>query len=293
MTFRTFAAVLTLGVLWGLNWPAVKTMLTEMPPFTIRAVALTAAGAALFIIAAASRTPMVPTRAELPALLVAGLLTLFGFNVLVTFSQEVTETSKATIIAYIMPALTAIFAAVLLRERLASRHWLALGLGSLGIGVLAAEDLSGLLTAPIGPLLALASAISWALGNVATKARDWSLPPLGLTVWFLGISGLACWPFVFAFEPLADQSWPSLKVAAVMVWHIAGPMVLCYVLFTGLVRQMPAGIAALATLLAPVVGVTSSMWLLDDPPTVFKIGALALILASIAMTFLPDSRKRL
>lgn len=43
----TLPLVLLIGVLWGLNWPAVKFMLTELPPLTIRALAFPIAGLVL------------------------------------------------------------------------------------------------------------------------------------------------------------------------------------------------------------------------------------------------------
>ena len=47
--------VLLIGLLWGLNWPAVKFMLTEMPPLTIRAVALSLAAIMLAILGKTNR----------------------------------------------------------------------------------------------------------------------------------------------------------------------------------------------------------------------------------------------
>lgn len=43
----TLPLVLLIGVLWGANWPAVKFMLTELPPLTIRALAFPIAGLVL------------------------------------------------------------------------------------------------------------------------------------------------------------------------------------------------------------------------------------------------------
>jgi len=70
-------------------------------------------------------------------------------------------------------------------------------------------------------------------------------------------------------------------------------MVLCYVLWTRLVGTLSAAVAAIATLMAPVVGVASAMLLLGNPVTAPKIVALALILGSIVLTFLrPGARRR-
>ena len=48
-----------------------------------------------------------PAPGEFFAIALTGLLVVFGFNVLTTLGQMLTETSKAAIIAYTMPAMTA------------------------------------------------------------------------------------------------------------------------------------------------------------------------------------------
>lgn len=45
------ATVVLIGLFWGLNWPAVKFMLTEMPPMTIRAMAFPVAAVCLAAVA--------------------------------------------------------------------------------------------------------------------------------------------------------------------------------------------------------------------------------------------------
>ena len=262
-----------MGLTWGLNWPAVKTLLTEIPPVTIRAVALSAASLILGMIVLALRKSLVPRRDELAGIVRTGLLTVFGFNVLVTFGQQMTETATATIIAYTMPGSDSGSGDA---DPARADGGAPLGGCSTGngrhTGPWRAEDLDGLLAAPLGPACVLASALSWALGNVSSKSRQWSLEPMALAVWYLGVSALTCWPLVFIFEPLAGQSLPSMKVSLVLAGGTSwAQWWFCYALYAFLIRELPAGIAALATLLAPVVGVTSSFVLLDDPATTNKI----------------------
>jgi drug/metabolite transporter (DMT)-like permease len=283
----TLVTIVLIGLFWGLNWPAMKVMLTEVPPFTIRAVALTGASLVLAAVAGGLGHRLLPPRAELPWMALTGLLSVFGFNVLVIIGQTLTEASRAAIIAYTMPAMTAVLSALLLGERLSGRRLAALALGMAGIGVLASEDWAGLIAAPAGALVMLGSALSWALGTVAMKAGRFTLAPMPLTVWFLGLSALASWPLVAAFDlgwwrdPVL--SWP---VAAVWAWHLLLPMVICYALWTSLVGRLPASLAAIATLLAPFVGVASAVILLGEPLGWQKAVALALVLGSIALGFL-------
>ena len=276
--------VLLIGLLWGLNWPAVKFMLTEIPPLTVRAVALSLAGILLGAFLKARGEGLRPAPADRLPIAVTGLLVIFGFNVFAALGQSLTDTSRAAIIAFTMPALTAAFAAMFLGERLSGRTLTALVLGMAGLGVLASEDFAGLIAQPAGPVVMFLAALSWALGTVALKARTWSLPPLALSVWFFAVSSAVCWPLVLVFEPPWQQSWPSPPVLWTLAYHTIGPMIVCYGLWTTMVGKVSATIAAIATLMVPVVGVASAVILLGDELTWHKVVALAMVLASIVMT---------
>lgn len=281
-------AVVLIGLLWGFNWPAVKFMLTEVPPLTIRAVSFPLATAILALLAKARGERLMPQRDEYLPILVTGLFVIFGFNVLTTIGQMLTETSKAVVIAYTMPGMTAVLAALILRERLAGQQIAAVLLAMTGLAVLASEDIAGLMAAPLGPLIMLGAAFSWAFGNVCLKSRQWSPAPLGLTVWFFFVSSILCAALVVVLEPPWEQSLPSQGVALAWAYHIVGPMVTCYALWTMIVGRLPASVAAITALLAPVVGLSSAIVLLGDAVTWQKVTALVCVLASIMLALIPQ-----
>jgi len=233
----TFLTIAVIGLFRGLNWPAIKFLLTEVPPFTIRVYAFTVATVALAIWTAALGQSLIPPLRELPWMTLTGLLTIFAFNMLTTLGQILTETSKAAIIAYTMPALTAVFSVVFLGERLRRPVILAVVIGLGGIAVLASENLGHLIANPLGPAIMLGSATVWALGTVAMKAGRFTLQPLALTTWFMGLSALACWPFALALEQPLSMPVPSAGALAVWLWHALLPMVVNYALWTGLVSR--------------------------------------------------------
>jgi len=276
--------MLLIGVLWGLNWPAIKFILSELPPITIRAIAFPLAALLLAAIARAKKLPLRPRAVDRLPIALTGVLIIFGFNVLTTIGQTLTATSRAAIIAYTMPALTALLASMFLKERLALKTALALFFGMLGIAVLASENFTTLLARPLGALVMLGAALSWAAGNVLLKSRRWSLSPLALTVWFFVASSVACWPLVLIFESPWQLEMPSASVLWAMLYHILGPMVVCYVLWTAMVERLPATVAAISTLVAPVVGVVSAIVLLDEDFTWRRIVALSMVVLSILLT---------
>ena len=279
--------IVFIGILWGLNWPAVKLMLAEIPPLTIRAVAFPLAALMLTLIARLMGHSLEPAPDDRFPIVFTGLFLVFGFNVLTTFGQLVTETSRAAIIAYTMPALTAVLAVVFLRERLESRTIIALAVGMAALGVLISEDSAVVAAGATGPIIMLLAALSWALGNVALKSRAWSLSPLALTVWFFVVSSIACWPLVLAFEPPWRQTWPSVPTLWTMAYHVLGPMVVCYALWTLAIGRLSATTAAVSTLTAPIVGVGSAVFILNDQVTWQKILSLLMVVTSILLTLLP------
>lgn len=235
----------------------------------------------------------IPKREILP-IAVTGFFVIFGFNILTALGQVMVETSRAAIIAYTMPALTAVLAAVFLGERLGQRTIVALVLGMAGLALLASEDLPALLREPLGPGIMALAALSWAIGNIALKSRDWSTPPLVLTVWFFLVSSALSWLVLLIVRPIDDltglQAWPSAPVLWTMAYHVLGPMVVCYLLWTVLLGRLGATVAAISTLTAPVVGVLSAVVLLGDPLSWQKLISLSLVVLSIAITLVPQRR---
>lgn len=286
------ALVMTIGVLWGLNWPAVKFILGSIPPWTFRALAFSLGAVLLAIMARrAGEHLQVPARERTP-MIIASLLTVFGFNVFTAFGQLLTETSKAAIIAFTMPMWAALFAVIFLGERLGLNRLAALLLGMAGLATLLAGDARSFIDHPAGFLFMLGAAVSWAGGTVVLKARNWVLAPLARSAWLVGVSALPAWAGAILFEQPWTLNLPGTSVLAVFAFHVIGPVALCYAAWVSLVSRLPASTAAIGTLLIPVVGVLSSSLLLGDVLTLDKIIALGLIVSSVALTFIQPRKSR-
>jgi drug/metabolite transporter (DMT)-like permease len=277
--------VITIGVLWGLNWPAVKYVLGSVPPWTFRAIAFSAGGLLLALIVRLSGERLFVPRKDRVALLFASLLTVFGFNLLTAFGQLLTETSKAAIIAFTMPMWAAILSAIFLGERIGLNRAVSLLLGMSGLAVLLSAGGAEYLSRPAGFLVMLGAAISWAGGTVLLKAHNWSIGPLARSAWLVGLSALPAIAGALALEHPWTLPLPPPSVMAVMAFHIIGPVAICYAAWTVLIVRLPAATAAIATLLIPVVGVLSSSALIGDELTPAKLLALSLIVASVAFVF--------
>lgn len=283
--FGGIALVILIGLFWGLNWPAVKYILGEIPPWTLRAVGMSSGAVLLALLAIMLKQSLRLPRAERARLIVAGLLSILGFNVLTAFGQLHTQTSTAAIIAFTMPMWAAALSVLFLGERLNARRLGSLVLGMLGLALLVFEDVAGFIDRPLGPLFMLGAAISWAAGTVALKSRLWSIKPVAQAAWMLAVSSPPAILAAAAFEELGTFALPSAAVLAILAYHILFPMVICYVAWSIMVARLPASVAAMGTLLVPVVGVFSAALVLGDALSWQKLAALSLVLLSIVLTF--------
>lgn len=282
------AAVALLGLFWGLNWPAVKIILAEVPPLPLRAIGFSAGAFIMFALAALRQRCLLPHRSEAIPILVAGTLNILAFNLFTAFGQLHLATSRAAIIAFTMPIWATLLAWPLLGERPGLRQGLGLACGMTGLLVLLGGDaLQGDALSPLGVTFMLGAAVSWALGTVVMKRTAWTSSMMVVTGWQYVVAAV---PMIVAvavtggFPALRDLSPPVLGGLA---YHIVFSIGIAQMMWFLIVRRVSIGLATLGTLLTPIVGVGGSALLLDDPLTWNTVAALVPVLAAIACVMGP------
>ena len=268
---------------WGLNWPIMKVLLSEIPPFTIRAVTGVIGVALLLPLAVLMRQSLRVPRGLRLRLVLASLLNVTAWMGLASFSLLWLAAGEATIVCYTMPVWTSLLAWAVLGERPGWRRVLALGLAFAGLAVLV---LGEGVQAGIGKLpgvgFALAAAILFSLGTVITKRWPVPLPPVASVAWQIGL-GIA--PLILG-AVLFDRADP-LGVSAggwvLLLYGGIGPLALCYLAWFAALRRLPAGAAAAGTLLTPVVGVLSAAVALGEPLGLREVLALGLTVSGVVL----------
>ena len=285
-----------LAVAWGLNWPAVKVMLSVLAPFSARGLGLGLGVILLIGLALLRRTSLLPQRGAWPAVLIGGVLTVAVFNICTAFAQLTTSTSRAAVLTFTMPLMSAALAWAVLDERPDRKSALALALGGVGVVVLAVPVLRGLVApVPVGSvwglLFPLGAALAWALGTVATKR--W--PPPGdrivITAWQLGIGAACATVAALATGEQLPAVWPP-RVLAALAWHVLIATAVAYVLWYRLLASSSATVASLTTLAVPVVGVLGAMALVGDRPSGADWLGFVLVLGGAERVVLPMRASR-
>jgi drug/metabolite transporter (DMT)-like permease len=284
-----------LTLLWGLNWPAMRVILAEMPPWHFRVLCLGAGGGALLLVAWLRGRPIAVPRAERWPLVASSLTGITGWHMLTAFGLMLIEAGRASIIAFTMPVWVAILAGPVLGERIDRRHWTALALGVGGLGLLILPAMGRIGAAPLGSLFVLGGAWSWAVGTLILKRRAWSIPAVSMAGWQLLIGGAPVVLGAIVFEsdvsivPVLAAMSPRALWA--LVFTLTLPMVLCQFAWFRLVELFPANIAAISTLAVPVVGLASGWLLLGEQIGMADVLAMALVVMALALVLVIHRKK--
>jgi drug/metabolite transporter (DMT)-like permease len=282
--------LVSLSLAWGLTWPAMKIALEEIPPFSMRVGTSGLATVTLFAVAFLQHRKLrVPSAVAAVHLVVAGSLNVAAFTLLAAFAQLETTSSRVTVLTYTMPIWAALFAYPVLGERLNRTRGISLLLCAAGLAVviyplMGSGDLVGL-------MLALTTAVSWAVGTVYLKWAQIDADPMAIAAWQVFVALVITVAGLTIFEG-SLHLWPvhAPALLAVVFSGVIGSG-FAYFMWFEIVRRLPAMTASLGVLSVPVVGVVSSMLMLGERPTVPDIIGFALIFAAAACVLLaPNAR---
>jgi drug/metabolite transporter (DMT)-like permease len=268
--------------LWGFNFVVIEWGMGDVPPLLFVAVR--------FVVVLAPAIFFVP-RPDAPwrtVLAVGAFMSLGQFGLLYSAMAAGMPAGLAGLVLQAQVVLT------VLRERPTRAQVIGVGLGAAGLLVV------GLGRGGHIPLLALAlcllAALSWAIGNVVSRASGVT-GGLPLTVW----SALVV-PVPIALLSLALDGPGSFSAAAgAFGWHAlvstaytAGlASLVCYGIFNGLLSRNPSASVVPWILLVPPVAIGSAWLLLGEQPTVAELVGGGILVAGVLVALRPSSATRL
>lgn len=267
---------------WGLNWPAMKVLLEQLPPLFARGSAGMVAGVALAAIALFRGDSLRVPRSLIGRLLALSMTNVFAWMGFSTLSMQWLDAGQAAMLVYTMPIWATLLAWPLFGRRPGPRTVFGLLLSMAGLWILLGTHQSPLAEGALfGIGLALAAAFLFALGTVALQPLT-ELAPIPNLAWQLC---LGCFPMVL-YGVLWEQ--PRLSRVngtgwALMAYMTVVPMGLCYLSWFAALRRVPPATASVVTLLTPVIGVLAAAATLGEPLGVRELGALALTLSGVAL----------
>ena len=278
-----YLKLVLMAVFWSGVFPAVNIVLQGMGIFT--SVFLRFACAALVLLALLLlRDRKLPRLSPRESVLVVGLglLGITLYNTLFTAGLAMVEASRAALIVPSNPAFTALFAALILRERLGRTRAAGVALCVLGaLWVLCRGDPLSFarLDFGLGELLLVACVFMWSAYTLLGRVALSTLSPLALTalVMAAGAVPLAV-PVALEHAPLAQAGWQAWTAFGYLV--VFGTVIPFLWFYEG-VKALGAARAAQFINLVPPLALAESVLILGEPLSSALLVGAGLVVAGL------------
>ncbi len=273
----------------GVIYAAIAAVFFSTSPIFIRWAAplsvyqiacgrLLVGSAAILSLAAWRRELALPRRREAGRFLLYGFITAAHFVFYVAAVNFTTIAHTLTIV-YTAPIFIALLSAWMLKETLPTRRYAGMAVTVAGLAIMVGfePNLTGRMA--LGDLLALGSAITFALYSIAGRSQRESYPLFTYAGLVYGVAALWLAPLAL-FMPGAAPLLPQLAA-------IAGvgllPMAVGHTLYNAAVRRTHAAYANLIATQEVTGGVILGVLLLGETPGPSAIVGLVVALAGIAL----------
>lgn len=289
LSLRHFLLALAVVAVWGTNFVVIRWGLNQFPPFLFSALRFTfALVPALFFL------PF-PTVGWRNMALYGVLIGVGQFGLLYLAINGQIAPGLASLVVQTQVFFTIALSMRVTGERVKPFQWVALLFASAGIVTIALHTDGS--TTPLGLVLVLLAALSWALGNMAAKRSN----PANMLAYVV-------WSSAFALPPLflislATEGWPAISTALIqadggawvaVLWQSWGNTLFGYAAWGWLLARHPAATITPMALLVPVFGMSASAFWLGEPLPLWKLAAAALVMGGLGINLLwPVLRQRL
>ena len=281
-----------LTLAWGFNWTAMKVALSEIPPWTFRTCCLGLGSAVLFAVLRAGGQPLAVPRGQWARLAVLAFFNITLWNVLIAFGLTMTPSGRAAILAYTMPVWAIPLSMWLLGERITAPKAAGLALGMGGLVLLLSDSIADLGVAPLGSLLIVGAAISWAIGAVLQKRYPMTMPAGAYTAWIMLVGGIPIFVCAALFDDWRALTRVGLRPALGLTYNVLIAFAFAHWAWIKIATSVPVTVFSLSMAMIPVVGVFSGMLALGERPTWAEYTALLLVLGSLLSVLLPARQVR-
>jgi O-acetylserine/cysteine efflux transporter len=282
MTPRDILSAISVAVVWGLVFVAIKVGVGETSPLMLSALRFVFASfPAVFFIA--------PPKAPAWKVALYGLLIGVGqFGALFIAMGEGFPVGLTSLVIQMQVYFTIFIAWGVLGERPRRMQAVGAAVAFAGMAAIGSERLAG---ASFGPfLLVLLAALFWGAGNVVAKTAG-KIDALAFTVWSSLAAPLPLVALSLAFDgpaPLLGLQHPTWRLAASVLAIAYAGTVFGFGLWARLLAYYSAATVAPFALLTPVVGMAAAMVIYREPMSVVELLGALLVMAGLALNVFGD-----
>lgn len=289
MKTKIWIALLSLYIVWGSTYLAIRFAVETIPPFFHAALRFLVSGAILFIWRRLAGDPA-PTRRQWISAAIVGCALLLGGNGLVAWAEQRVPSGIAALMVSSSPLWLVIFES--LRRGGTKPTWqaiLGLAVGFFGVFWLIGPSEFGANAATqfdmLGTLALLMASMLWSLGSIYSKGAD--MPKSSLTATGMEmLTGSAALFLVsvgsgelngFHFGEVTTRSWLGLAYL-ITVGSLVG-----FVSYGWLLQNAPISLVATYAYVNPIVAVLLGSIFADEVVSPRTFTAAVIIISSVVL----------
>lgn len=279
----TDALLLSMAVIWGLNYAVVKFGVRTFAPLAFNGLRVALAAVALLAIAALAVREHWPSRAVVLRLLGLGVLGNCVYQILFIEGVARTRAGTAAIVLAASPAFIALIGRLRGSERISPRGVLGIGISVAGVGFVMASGTRGGEDTLLGTVLVLLGCICWASFTVLLQPYTHRVNGLQLSA--LTMAGGAVPLLLVASPSLASTDWatPDLATWGAVAYSGLGALVVAYVIWYRGVRVLGPTRTAMYANLQPAIALGFAWLTLGEVPTSAQAAGTVAIMSGIVL----------
>jgi drug/metabolite transporter (DMT)-like permease len=286
LTRRQLWTLITLTLVWGLNWPIMKFGVTGFPPLTFRSLSMLIGLPVLGLALVLMKIPFHIPRSHWRELFTLAVFNMFVWHVLVILALPMLSSGRAAILGYTMPIFSAIWGVIWFNAPLRARQWLGVAAAGVGVLLLLWNELSHLSGQPVGVLMVLVAASTWAYGTQRLRHTPMPVPTLTIAFWMTCMTTVLLTVLACVFE---QDRWqmPAPSTQWSILYNALGVFAFAQAAWLTLARGLPPVASTLSVMFIPVLGVFTGAWLLDEVLHWQDWTAVVLMVVAIASVLWP------
>lgn len=285
-------ALLSMVVIWGVNFTVVKSALAEMTPLTYNAVRFSAASLFTLILAWVVERDLHIARRDWAYVFLLSLIGNFLYELLYINGLARSRAGNTSLILATSPIFVAIIGTLTKQEKLRGWNWLGILLSFLGLYLLVGGSGTGLAWGSetlLGSVLVLASACTWGLYTVLLKPLVQRYSATKATAWIM----IATTPLLVlaAIPEMQRQDWRAVSAQSWLglLYSAALAIAISYVIWNTGVRRVGSARTAVYSYLTPLISVVVAWIFLGEAMRpVQAFGAVAIVLGVVLGRYRPN-----